>query len=106
LESGANLFQDYCAQCHGADGRGGGQLVQDRLQPLPNLRELNVRNAGAFPFQRIVETVTGNVEVDMHGERFMPAWGEVFRFKEENGDALAHARILNLTWYLSTIQDD
>ena len=35
----------------------------------------------------------------------MPAWGEVFRFDEHDGDALAHARILNLVWYLNTIQD-
>lgn len=106
LESGANLFQDYCAQCHGQNGRGGGELVKDRLQPLPDLRTLSARNGNAFPFQRIIETVDGGVEIDMHGEKFMPAWGEVFRFKEDSGEALTHARILNLVWYLNKIQVD
>lgn len=106
LEPGAVLFLDYCAQCHGEDARGGGPLVEDRLEPLPDLRTLSKRSGDAFPFERIVDTVIGGVEIDMHGERFMPAWGEVFRFKEENGDALTHARILNLVWYLNKIQDD
>lgn len=106
LESGATLFQDYCAQCHGEDGRGGGPLVEDRPQQLPDLRTLSKRNGGIFPFQSIVEVVDGGTDIDMHGERFMPAWGQVFRFKEENGDALTHARILNLVWYLNKIQDD
>ena len=39
LESGEELFQDYCAQCHGEDGRGGGELVEQRLAPLPDLRK-------------------------------------------------------------------
>ncbi len=106
LESGAALFQDYCVQCHGEDGRGGGPLVEGRPDPLPDLRTLSRRSGDAFPFERIVDTVRGGVDVDMHGERFMPAWGQVFQFKEENGDALTHARILNLVWYLNKIQDD
>ena len=106
LEPGAVLFQDYCAQCHGEDGRGGGPLVQLRPGPLPDLRTLSQRNGGAFPFERIVETVSGEAVIDMHGERYMPPWGQIFQFKEDSGDVMAHARILNLVWYLSTIQID
>ena len=65
-----------------------------------------MRNDGTFPFERLVETVSGSIDVEMHGERLMPAWGQIFSFKEDQGDALAHARILNLVWYLNQIQED
>lgn len=105
VESGAALYKEYCAKCHGADGGGEGELMEFRDAGLPDLRTLSVRN-GEFPLERIVATIDGRAELDAHGDRFMPAWGEIFRFDEERGDALAHARILNLVLYLKRIQQE
>lgn len=103
LETGAELYTEYCARCHGSDGSGKGELVEFRDGDLPDLRTMARRNNG-FPLDRVIATIDGRAELDAHGERFMPAWGEVFRFDEEGGDALAHARILNLVVYLQGIQ--
>jgi len=106
VESGAALFKQHCAKCHGDDARGLGVEAEFTPVPVPNLRTLSQRNGGAFPFVRVVETVDGRIDLDVHGGRVMPIWGEVFKFDEAGGDALAHARILNLVWYLSTIQEE
>lgn len=103
LETGAELYAEYCAKCHGADGGGEGELVEFRDAGLPDLRTLTLRNGG-FPLERVIATIDGRADLDAHGERFMPAWGEVFRFDEERGDAVAHARILNLVLHLRGIQ--
>ena len=106
LETGAELYSEYCAQCHGPDGRGGGEAVEFTDTDPANLRTLARRNGGNFPFERIIETVDGRLDLEMHGGRYMPVWGEVFAFDEESGDALAHARILNLVWFLYRMQDE
>ena len=105
VESGAQLYVEYCARCHGADGAGEGELVEFREAGLPDLRTLALRHGG-FPLERVMATIDGRAELDAHGERFMPAWGEIFRFDEDRGDALAHARILNLIVYLQRIQKE
>ena len=106
LETGAELYTEYCAKCHGADGGGEGEMVEFRDAGLPDLRTLSQRNGGAFPLDEVIEMIDGRAELDAHGERFMPAWGEIFRFDEEHGDAMAHARILNLVLYLKRIQEE
>ena len=105
LETGEELYKDYCVLCHGPDGAGDGQYMEFENIDLPDLRTLKQRNGGEFPLERVIETIDGRRELNAHGDRFMPAWGEIFRFDEENGDAVAHGRILNLLLYLSDIQE-
>ena len=104
LETGAALYAEHCVQCHGVDGSGEGEGVEFSVKAPGDLRMLAARNGGAFPLARVVEIIDGRARLEMHDRGDMPAWGEVFRFDEENGDALAHARILNLVLYLYAIQ--
>ena len=106
VEPGADLFKQHCAQCHGADGRGDGEAVEFKNIDIPDLTTITKRNEGNFPLADIVRTIDGRAELERHGGGFMPAWGEVFSFDEDRGDALAHARILNLVLYLNSIQED
>ncbi len=106
VEPGADLFAENCAQCHGKDGRGDGDAVEFRNVDIPDLRTLTKRNGGSFPLRDVVRKIDGRAELETHGERFMPAWGEAFSFDEERGSALAHARILNLVLYLEGLQED
>ena len=106
VEPGADLFKQHCAQCHGADGRGDGEAVEFKNIDIPDLTTITKRNDGSFPLADIVRTIDDRAELERHGGGFMPAWGEVFSFDEDRGDALAHARILNLVLYLNSIQED
>ena len=106
LETGAELFAEYCAQCHGVDGSGEGEGVEFTDKAPGDLRMLAALNAGAFPLARVVDMIDGRERLEMHEQNGMPAWGEVFRFDEEAGDALAHARILNLVLFLYAIQEE
>ena len=105
LETGAELYEEYCAQCHGPDGSGKGEAMEFSHAEPPDLRTLSKRNGGAFPFEAIIETVDGRLDLEVHGGRFMPVWGEVFSFDEQDGDTVAHARILNLVWHLYRMQE-
>jgi mono/diheme cytochrome c family protein len=46
---GANIFQDFCASCHGQDGRGNGPVSRNLRQAVPDLTRLSRRNGGKFP---------------------------------------------------------
>ncbi|MEO1492663.1 MAG: c-type cytochrome [Pseudomonadota bacterium] len=105
LRTGAELFMDYCTQCHGDDGRGYGVLMDKRPDALPDLRTLAKRNHGVFPVKRVFKIVSGGVDIEMHDVPNMPAWRDVFRFREDQGDATAREHTLNLVQYLTQIQD-
>ena len=46
---GASIFQNYCAACHGPDGRGNGPVSKTLKRAVPDLTGLSLRNHGAFP---------------------------------------------------------
>ncbi len=75
----------------------------------PDLRRLRKRNKGTFPFWQTYRVIDGRQEVMAHGSRDMPMWGDVF-IRQENGtiadDAHAIGRILQLLYYLESIQQD
>jgi mono/diheme cytochrome c family protein len=75
-ERGAELYQEYCAMCHGADARG---RVGANLQNFPGIEaDLAMRSV-------IAEGVPGSV---------MPAWSE------EKGGPLTEAEIDDIATYL------
>ena len=103
---GADLYQFYCAGCHGATARGGPvRSLQHR--PAPDLTSLARRNNGAFPRERVRSTITfgrtGSVQDGAHGSADMPVWGAVFRSLDPS-DALTAIRIENLVKYLESLQ--
>lgn len=75
-ERGAELYLEYCAMCHGEDGRG---RIGGNLQNFPGIEpDLAMRSV-------IAEGVTGSV---------MPAWGEA------NGGPLSETQIDDISSYL------
>ena len=103
---GADLYQFYCAGCHGATARGGPvRSLQHR--PASDLTSLARRNNGAFPRERVRSTITfgrtGTVQDGAHGSADMPVWGAVFRSLDPS-DALTAIRIGNLVKYLESLQ--
>src|SRR5664279_1109728 len=46
---GASIFRNYCAACHGLEGRGNGPVSKVLKREVPDLTSLSLRNGGAFP---------------------------------------------------------
>jgi mono/diheme cytochrome c family protein len=101
--TGAELFKQYCAVCHGADGRGNGPAV-DALKVKPgDITQLNTRNNGKFPQGRVHDMIVGDQMVSAHGTKDMPMWGDVFRSISPN-ESFKEMRITNLVLYIQSIQ--
>ena len=105
--SGEELFQRFCAACHGAEGRGDGPVAGSLATLVPDLTRLSQRHGNRFPAAEVREIVDGRSIVIAHGTRFMPVWGYEF-WVEEGADVVAEeeARIMidRLVDFLSSIQ--
>jgi mono/diheme cytochrome c family protein len=105
IASGKLTYEDYCAACHGADGRGQGPVASALKTPPANLRTLAIRHDGKFPEDYVTRVVRSGGPIPGHGSSEMPIWGPVFSMLE-NGDELGvRRRIKNLCNYLASIQD-
>ena len=71
-------YDAHCAACHGLQGKGDGVFAEQlqRGKAVPNLTELSKKNSGVFPFARVYETIDGRQQVQAHGTKDMPIWGE------------------------------
>lgn len=71
--TGAGLYADYCASCHGADAKGGTEMVDGKLPP--DLTTLSRRYKGRFPAVYVMSTIDGYAREATHGP--MPIFGEL-----------------------------
>lgn len=107
-ESGSGMFREYCAVCHGADGKGGGPASAALKTPPTALTTLTIANGGKFPADKVSAILSGQGQgTPAHGSREMPIWGTVFRSLESPSSAVigVKQRIANLTRYLESIQE-
>lgn len=88
--SGAELFDQFCAACHGAEGRGDGPVASTLNVLVPDLSRLAERNGGDFPAGDVRDVIDGRSVVFAHGPRTMPVWGYEF-WIEEGADIEAEA---------------
>jgi len=100
--SGEKVFQQYCAACHGMEGKGDGPLMHELKPKTPDLTLIAKRNGGTFPYAKILEIIDGRSGIRSHGSGQMPVWGEAFAL--ESDEHTAHARVLELVLYLESIQ--
>ena len=115
--AGAAEYRVSCATCHGEGGGGDGPVAAQLKVKPADLTQLAKRNRGAFPFLKVFETIDGRVRVMAHGTREMPVWGDRYQAelqqKYKSGgeivskariETVIRARILELIYYLQTIQ--
>lgn len=100
--SGKEMYLQYCASCHGKDGKGGGPATAALKAAPTNLTTLASRNNGTFPDVRVARVIEGSDELTAHGSRDMPTWGQVFHQME--GDTTMKLRVANLTSYVKSLQ--
>src|ERR1700687_4126788 len=101
--SGEEMFNTYCAVCHGKGGKGDGPAASEFKIPPANLPLLSVNNNGKFPADHVAETIrTGPRDAKAHGSKDMPVWGPVFA--SMRGSGLLELLINNLTKYFESLQ--
>ncbi|WP_347311868.1 c-type cytochrome [Defluviimonas sp. SAOS-178_SWC] len=105
---GAHLYADYCAACHGASGKGDGDMANLMTIPAPNLTLLATNNDGEFPMLKVIHVIDGRTGLRGHGAP-MPVFGRVFASDpgpaNPYGSVLeVRGRVLSLAMYLESIQ--
>jgi mono/diheme cytochrome c family protein len=101
------LFQRFCASCHGRDGKGDGPVAPFFKLAPPDLTGLSRRSGGTFPAERVRRIVDGREVVNPHGARQMPVWGLELAMAAGDtaqGRQQAEKSIALLVDYLKTIQ--
>ena len=101
-DSGSEMFKQYCAVCHGPDGKGDGPAVEFLKNPPPNLRTLAKGNNGKFPEDKVSAVLKFGSPSHAHGTLEMPLWGPLFRARD---GSVSELRVANLAKYVGTLQD-
>lgn len=126
-ETGKADFVNYCASCHGVDGKGNGPLAPTLKIAPSDLTVISKKNKGNFPYTMIRKTIESR-ELGLaraHGPREMPVWGPVFAQEPEGPvpgggggggfygvstvqcqHLAARAKIMNIVDYIESIQQD
>ncbi len=102
--SGARLYKQYCAVCHGVDLRGHGPVATELKTPPADLTTLAQRHGGKFPDSYVEEVLRSGVRTPAHGDSEMPIWGPLFASIRGTDSALVNIRIANLAAYIKSMQ--
>jgi len=104
--SGKQMFKDYCAACHGIEGKGDGPAVEFLKVPPPDLTTMANRYNEKSVAQRVQGVLRFGPEskANAHGTIDMPLWGQAFRSLNPDNQAVAKLRIYNLSKYVDSMQ--
>ena len=101
--SGAELYKENCAVCHGEDLKGGGPVPYPYRVP-PDLTKLARAHGGKFPEGYVSDVLQLGVILPAHGPAEMPVWGSAFRLGARLDDAQIAKNISELTNYIKSCQ--
>ena len=101
--SGARMFKDYCAVCHGTDAKGGGPAASALKQEPADLTTLAKRHDGKFPDAYVANVLRNGVTAPAHGNAEMPVWGPLFVLMDKP-PAMSYIRISSLVSYIKSLQ--
>ena len=104
VESGRELFQTYCASCHGVAGRGDGPSAGELRHRPADLTQFAKQNGGVFN-QALLHRVIDGRTVKAHGTTEMPVWGDAFKWHDGLPEEAITARIEAIVRYVESIQE-
>jgi len=106
--SGAELYKEFCATCHGVSGHGDGPVAVSLKSRVPDLTLIATRHGGEFPAETVHRVIDGRSMPRAHGTTAMPIWGWEF-YGYEGEDATRRQRVAELidqlVEYLRSIQN-
>src|SRR5678816_1187293 len=65
--SGQQLYQRFCASCHGTEGHGDGPVAQSFASKIPDLTLIALRHGGKFERDWVERTIDGRQKIGAHG---------------------------------------
>jgi len=101
--SGAALYQQNCAACHGNDLKGN-RSAPPPFGNVPDLTTLAQRHSGTFPDSYVIKVLHSGMKMPAHGPAEMPIWGEDFRIGQGLTTAQVEQCISELSSYLKSAQ--
>lgn len=102
--SGKEMFNSYCAVCHGIDAKGGGPAAAALKAAPADLTVLAHKNDGKYPAAHVDAAIRGESLMASHGSKDMPMWGPLFSSISQGHEAVVQQRVANLVDYIQTLQ--
>jgi len=102
--SGRQMYNTYCAVCHGIDGKGGGPATEALKVPPPDLTMLAKKNGGTYPSDHVRSAIENDLHLAAHGSKEMPVWGDLFWRMSQGHSSEVQLRVSNLNKYIESLQ--
>jgi mono/diheme cytochrome c family protein len=102
--SGIEMFNSYCAVCHGKDGKGSGPAASAMKTPPTDLTLLAKKDGGKYPASHVAAVIRGQATTPSHGSQDMPVWGPLFSSISQGHEGQVQQRITNLVTYIESLQ--
>jgi mono/diheme cytochrome c family protein len=102
--SGQEMYTNYCAVCHGKDGKGGGPAADALKTPPTDLTTLSKKNGGKYPALHVTSVIRGEGNLPAHGSKDMPVWGPLFWHLSQGHEGEVQQRVSNLDHYIESLQ--
>ncbi len=105
--NGKQMYVNYCAPCHGVDGKGNGPVAAALKTQPTNLAVLSRNHGGKFPSTHIASVLQFGTAHPSHGSAEMPLWGPALGSGDSapSENDVRALRISNLSRYLQTLQE-
>jgi mono/diheme cytochrome c family protein len=105
VPSGKMMYKQYCASCHGLNGKGHGPAASSLNTRPSDLTTLAKRHDGKFPNDYVAGVLRFGREFSSHGSSEMPVWGPIFQYVDNYDENAVRQRIKNLCEYLESMQE-
>lgn len=102
--SGKEMFNSYCAVCHGTDAKGNGPAASAMKAAPTDLTTLAQKNGGKYPASHVAAVIRGQASTPSHGSQDMPIWGPLFSSIDQGRQGQVQQRIANLVNYIEGLQ--
>ena len=102
--SGKQMYQTYCAVCHGTEGTGNGPAAEALKVPPTDLSTLAAKSGGKYPSLKVAAIIRGEETRPAHGSKAMPVWGQLFWGMSGGHEAEVQQRVANLNTYIESLQ--
>lgn len=102
--SGNEMFNSYCAVCHGKDAKGNGPAAPAMKTAPIDLTTLAQKDSGKYPAAHVAAVIRGQASPPSHGSQDMPVWGPLFSSLSQGHEGPVQQRVANLVGYIETLQ--